>query len=428
MHYLKQSTAVTLKIGPFLDDTDGKTAETGLTITQAEVRLSKNGGDIAQKTEATSCTHDELGIYGCPIDATDTGTLGRLQLWVHESGALPVFIDYMVVTANFYDSLFSTDKLQVDVTQIAGSAQAASNLEDFALSGYDPSANLVFANVIEIIGNSQSAIDLKDFADAGYDPSTNKIEGVKLADTTTTNTDMRGTDGANTTVPDAAGVAPTAAEIKTEVAAALADIKLDHLLNIAVDTNWATTVHLDSVIGHLADVGTAATFSRTTDALEAIRNQGDSAWLTAAGFSTHSAADVKTAIEQAGSSIATILADTNELQTDWVNGGRLDLLIDALALEATVNSLNNISAADVNTQVVDVLKTDTIAEMAQGAPPASPTFEQAINYLYRKLRNKTETTATEDALYDDAGTTKLIKSVLSDNGTTFTKAEYISGV
>ena len=49
MLYLKADTAVTLKIGPFLDDSDGKTAETGLTIAQADVRLSKNGGDIAQK-------------------------------------------------------------------------------------------------------------------------------------------------------------------------------------------------------------------------------------------------------------------------------------------------------------------------------------------------------------------------------------------
>ncbi|MCK4444174.1 MAG: hypothetical protein KAW09_06500, partial [Thermoplasmata archaeon] len=80
MQWLKQSTAITLKIGPFIDDTDGKTAETGLTIAQADVRLSKNGGNIAQKNEATSCTHDELGVYGCPLDTTDTGTLGRLQL------------------------------------------------------------------------------------------------------------------------------------------------------------------------------------------------------------------------------------------------------------------------------------------------------------------------------------------------------------
>ena len=126
---LKQNTAVTVKIGQFLDDTDGKTAETGLTIAQADVRLSKNGGDIAAKNDATSCTHDELGIYNCPLNATDTDTLGRLQLWVHKTGALPVWHEYMVIPANVYDSLFSTDKLQVDITQVAGNS--VSGVNDF---------------------------------------------------------------------------------------------------------------------------------------------------------------------------------------------------------------------------------------------------------------------------------------------------------
>lgn len=127
--WLKQSTAVTEKIGPFLDSTDGNTAETGLTIAQADVRLSKNGGNFAQKTEATSCTHDELGYYGCPLDATDTGTLGRLKLVVHESGALAVWHDYMVVPANVWDALFATDKLQVDAVEISGDGTAADDLE-----------------------------------------------------------------------------------------------------------------------------------------------------------------------------------------------------------------------------------------------------------------------------------------------------------
>jgi hypothetical protein len=47
-----------------------------------------------------------------------------------------------------------------------------------------------------LAGVSQSLLDLKDFADEGYDPSTNKVQGVVLVDTTTTNTDMRGTDNA----------------------------------------------------------------------------------------------------------------------------------------------------------------------------------------------------------------------------------------
>ena len=47
MIWLKQSTAVTIKFGPFVDDSDGKTAETALSIAQADIRLSKNGGDVA---------------------------------------------------------------------------------------------------------------------------------------------------------------------------------------------------------------------------------------------------------------------------------------------------------------------------------------------------------------------------------------------
>ncbi len=81
----------------------------------------------------------------------------------------------------------------------------------------------------------------------------------------------------------------------------------------------------------------------------------------------------------------------------------------------------------INDQVVDVMKTDTTSEMSQGAPPATPTFEEMVAYLYYTLRNKRETTSTEDAIYDDAGTTKLFKSTISDDATTFTKGEYGSG-
>jgi hypothetical protein len=62
------------------------------------------------------------------------------------------------------------------------------------------------------------------------------------------------------------------AEVQSEVQDAIEVNNLDHLVKIAVDTNFATTVHLNSVIGHMADNGTTATFSRTTDSLEAIRD------------------------------------------------------------------------------------------------------------------------------------------------------------
>ena len=123
--FLKQSTATTIVIGPFVDDTDGKTAETGLTISQGDVLLWKQGGTtLAQKTEATSATHRSNGLYTVPLDTTDTNTLGQLIVSVNESGALPVRHDFQVVTANVWDSLFSTDKLEVDVAQWLGTAAA----------------------------------------------------------------------------------------------------------------------------------------------------------------------------------------------------------------------------------------------------------------------------------------------------------------
>lgn len=141
MLLLKQSTAATVKIGPFVDDSDGKTAETGLTISQADVRVSKNGGNMAQKNESSACTHDEIGVYDCDLDATDTGTLGRLRLDIQESGALPVWHEYMVVPANVYDSLVSgSDYLQADAVQVEGS-DATDQINaacDTAFSDYDP--------------------------------------------------------------------------------------------------------------------------------------------------------------------------------------------------------------------------------------------------------------------------------------------------
>lgn len=50
-----------------------------------------------------------------------------------------------------------------------------------------------------------------------FDPATDTVANVTTVATTTTNDDMRGTDGANTVVPDAAGVAPTAVENRQEM-------------------------------------------------------------------------------------------------------------------------------------------------------------------------------------------------------------------
>jgi hypothetical protein len=130
MNLLKQSTAVDIGIGPFVDDTDGKTAETALTLTQSDIRLKKNNANWGQKAQASSATHEENGWYEVSLDTTDTNTLGILIVAVSKSGALPVWQRYLVVPANVYESLvtgtefLATTDLQQDFS-ISGTTLTA---------------------------------------------------------------------------------------------------------------------------------------------------------------------------------------------------------------------------------------------------------------------------------------------------------------
>ena len=196
--FLKQSTAVDVMLGPFVDDTDGKTTEEALTLAQADLQLSKNCGAAAQKNEGTSATHLYGGNYKVPLNTTDTETLGHLRLMCKESGALPVKEDFMVVPANVYDSLVGgSDTLNADVTQWSGSNVATPTVAGVPevdvtyIEGTVHSGATMRANVIQISGDTTAADNLGlDYDGTGYAKANSTIG------TCTTNTDMRGTDSA----------------------------------------------------------------------------------------------------------------------------------------------------------------------------------------------------------------------------------------
>ena len=126
--FLKQSTAATVVLGPFVDATDGNTAETALTIAQAAVRLSKNAGTFAQKADTTSASHLENGFYSTPLNATDTNTLGRLVVAVRDAAALPLRQDYLVVTSDEWDRMHAATGPIATLGIVArGTAQAATS-------------------------------------------------------------------------------------------------------------------------------------------------------------------------------------------------------------------------------------------------------------------------------------------------------------
>jgi len=129
---LKQSTSVDLPIGPFLDATDGVTAETALTLTQPDIRLKKNSSNWAQKNASQTLSHEENGYYEVTLDATDTNTLGHLFLAVNESGAAPVWHEFEIVPSAVWDALFSTGNFPANVLAINSVSAAAVNLSSGA--------------------------------------------------------------------------------------------------------------------------------------------------------------------------------------------------------------------------------------------------------------------------------------------------------
>lgn len=225
---LKQSTAKILRIGPFLDETDGVTAETGLTISQADIQISKNGGAFAQTSAASpTTTHDTDGWYQCPLTATDTNTLGPLTVQIVESGALPVWEHFMVVPANVYDSLVGgSDALQVHANEITAGLITAAAIATDAID-----ADALAADAIAEINATV------DTALSDYDAPTS---AELVSEINSVQTDI------------AALSIPTAADVRTEI-----DSNSTQLAAIVADTNELQTDDVPGLIAALNNISVA---------------------------------------------------------------------------------------------------------------------------------------------------------------------------
>ncbi len=116
-------------------------------------------------------------------------------------------------------------------------------------------------------------------------------------------------------------------------------------------------------------------------------------------------------------------------------GGLVDILQTAAdkvwataarILTASTN-FNDVSTAEVNAEVLDVMNVDVITLPGQEAPPLTPTAFQVFGWMHKMMRNKKEENATEFRLYNDAGTVVDSKATVSDTGTLATKEEHVSG-
>jgi hypothetical protein len=257
------------------------------------------------------------------------------------------------------------------------------------------------ANVTQIGGDTQSATDLKDFADAGYDPSTNKVQGVVLVDTTTTNTDMRGTDNAGTAAELAK--VPKSDSNVTWNATAAAQIQSE-ANDALVAFGPSTAVALAAISTTIGVAGAGLTEAG-----------GDGDHLTAINLPNQTMDIVGNITGNLSGSVGSV-------------AGAVGSVTGAVgSVTGSVGSLATQAKADVNAEVLDVLNTDTFAEPGQGAPAATASLVAKIGYLFKAWRNRSTQTSSEYALYADDATTKDQEAVVSDNGTTYDRGEIGTG-
>lgn len=144
-------------MGPFLDDTDGVTPETGLTVS---VKLAKAGGTKVARSSATAITHDSDGDYAVELNATDTDTLGRLRAYGYATGAMIVWEDFTILHANVYDVLFGS---------VAPSTHTAAAVWDEARTGHTTAGTFGFFLDAAISGVSTGGVSAEDIATAVLD-------------------------------------------------------------------------------------------------------------------------------------------------------------------------------------------------------------------------------------------------------------------
>lgn len=335
MQYLRYNTdSQEVVFGIFVDSTDGNTEETGLTIANTDIKIWKSGATTLVNKNSGGATHISNGIYYAVFDSTDTNTLGSGKAFVHVSGALYCILEFCVLPQKVYDSMIAgSDNLEVDTIQIEGTdatnqlsaatpSVTVSDKTGFSLSSagvtavqsglstltasdvwtYATRSLTTFGTLIADIwsyatraltafsftvaatiadktgyslsGTKQTLDDLNDF-----NPSSDTVARVTLVDTCTSNTDMRGTDGANTTAPDNASI--IAIKAKTDSLTFTTPLKVDATATVST-SGLATEAKQDTMITHLTDIK-GSTFNGSTDSLEAIRDRGDSAWTTGGG-------------------------------------------------------------------------------------------------------------------------------------------------
>ena len=245
--------------------------------------------------------------------------------------------------------------------------------------------------------------EARTIVSANYVVVGDTIAGVTLVTTCTTNSDMVGTD-------NAALASVLGAAVGATISADIADLPTvaEFEARTIVSANYVVVGDTIAGVTSVAANGITAT-SMAADSINAASIK--TAAITAAKFA-------------ANAITSTVVADNTitaaKINADAITNAKI--ADDAIAAE-------NFATDAIATDAVAATALDKVvmSDLAQGAPSATASIVIAINVLYEAFRNKTLTTATLIKIMKDDGTTALMKSTISDDATTFTKGEFVSG-
>lgn len=352
MLILRQSTAIDIRMGPFVDVGDGFTPETGVTIgasDQAEV-LKANGAATVAMAGAFAAVTGADGWYDYTASTTDLDTVGEVVFVMQDASVyLPVFVRGYVVEEAVYDAMYAASA--------AGPLQSttAGRTLDVAATG---EAGVDFGNVLGTL----------DAAEIGADA----ITAAKLAADAVAEI----ADAVWDELQSGHVTAGSFGELATEIA------------DILADTNELQADDVPGLIAALNDPTAAAIADAVWD--EDIE----------AAHGTDATAGLLLRVLGAGIS-------------NRANNATLDALL----------GVADTASNDVPNQILDG---DTLAELSQGIPAATPTLRAAMMLLYMAMRNEETQSNTTYTVANDARTV-IAKSAVADVAGTITKDEMVSG-
>ncbi len=126
------------------------------------------------------------------------------------------------------------------------------------------------------------------------------------------------------------------------------------------------------------------------------------------------------------------LVATNSQLSDLASDLRSVAILNQSAISDIYSLLSDVSSdlgvmSGIQSDIYSALTTAR-AEPAQGAPAATATPLSKLDFIYKATRNKVTQTASRFVIYADDATTKDHSTVVSDDGTTFTRGEIGTGI